>query len=508
MKVTKNMMRFKLINIVLQKFKKLIKGKKMSHNFKTIRVKEIEEKINLIETATNDGKNNLPRSASETFSNCENEAIIATDEVRNSEISEAVNYLNSIKNKVINSTAKLGQKNFYIDEFKNRINQTLTSAEGKLSNLKSAYTTQNNEVRNFKLENKLNREPKSLTVMNILIGIGVIVILFTVEAQLNATLLADALGGGKGAGLAASGAVAGLNVFVSFLVGYYCLKNFHHVRSVRKILAKTGLLIYLIFIAYLNWSLGAFRATHDGGGVSLKDRIMGTGSTSPIELGNELLPWTVELNFASFILIFVGLAFAIGSLIDGYLFNDPYPGYGSVGKDKNENEKEINRMREHLSSEINILFKSETKKTGEKRDEIINNTLRGDWVTNITALENTFEGYRRCAEELSFALDHAIGEYRSYNGMFRTDPEPKYWKDENGKVKTKYYELREEKRDPKIVFRDFAVLYLDKDQIEKKIESYQNKIQDESNDFINKLNSYNDDINKKIDDMRNRYELS
>ena len=125
----------------------------MSYTFTNVNVKQIEDKINLKENATNDGKNNLPRSTSETFSNCESEAIISADEFRNSQVSKAVEYLNSIKGKVIDSTAKLGQKNFYIDEFKNRIEQTLTAAEGKLSNLKSAYTTQNNEVRNFKLEN-------------------------------------------------------------------------------------------------------------------------------------------------------------------------------------------------------------------------------------------------------------------------------------------------------------------------------------------------------------------
>ena len=54
--------------------------------------------------------------------------------------------------------------------------------------------------------------------------------------------------------------------------------------------------------------------------------------------------------------------------------------------------------------------------------------------------------------------------------MFRTDSEPKYWKDDNGKVKTKYYELREEKRDPEKVFRDYAVLYMNKDQIEIKLQ--------------------------------------
>ena len=481
----------------------------MSYTFTNVNVRQIENKINLKENATNDGKNNLPRSASETFSNCENEAIISADEFRNSQISKAVDYLNSIKGKIIDSTSKLGQQHFYIDGFKNRIEQTLTAAEGKLSNLKSAYTTQNNEVRNFKLENKLNREPKSLTTFNIMIAMAVIAVLFYIELKVNANLLAPAMASGLKEGMAIAAAVAGLNVFVSFAVGFYALKNFHHVHSFRKNISKFGLSIYLIFITYLNWSLGAYRAIHEATGENLIDAIMGNNiSTGSAIVGNPALPWSVDLTFTSLILVFVGIGFALASLIDGYLFNDPYPGYGSAGKDRNENQKEINRMREHLSSEISTLFKNEIQKTGENRDIIINNTLRNSWVPNITALENTFEGYRRFADQLSFALDHTIGEYRSFNSMFRTDPEPKYWRNENGNIKTKFYELREEKVDPKIVFRDFAILYLDKDQIEKKIENYQNKIQDESNDYINKLNSYNEEVNKKIEDMRSRYDIS
>lgn len=503
------MMKFKLFRKALEIIRNILRGKKMSFIFTNVNVKQIEDKINLKETATNDGKNNLPRSNSETFSNCENEAIISADEFRNTQVSKAVDYLNSIKGKIIDSTAKLGQKNFYIDEFKNRIEQTLTAAEGKLSNLKSAYTTQNNEVRNFKLENKLNREPKSLTTFNIMIAMAVIGILFYIELQVNANLLAPAMASGLKEGMAIAAAVAGLNVFVSFAVGFYALKNFHHVQSLRKNISKFGLTIYLLFITYLNWSLGAYRAIHEATGENLIDAIMGNSSSSTsVIAGNPALPWSVDLTFTSLILVFVGIGFALASLIDGYLFNDPYPGYGSVGKERNENQKEINRMREHLSSEITTLFKNEIRKTGENRDLIINNTLRNSWVPSITALENTFEGYRRFAEQLSFALDHTIGEYRSFNGMFRTDAEPKYWKDQNGKVKTEYYKLKEEKIDPKLVFKDFAILYLDKDQIEKKIENYQNKVQDESNDFINKLNSYNEEINKKIEDMRSRYDIS
>jgi hypothetical protein len=502
-------MNYNFYKKVINYIKKVFRGKNMTYDFENVKVKQIEDKINLKETATNDGKNNLPRSSSETFSNCENEAIITADEFRNNQVSKAVDYLNSIKGKVIDSTAKLGQKNFYIDEFKNRIEQTLTAAEGKLSNLKSAYTTQNNEVRNFKLENKLNREPKSLTTFNILIAMGVIAVLFYIELQVNANLLAPAMASGLKEGLAIAAAVAGLNVFVSFAVGFYALKNFHHVQRIRRNISKFGLTIYLMFIIYLNWSLGAYRAIHEATGENLIDAIMGKSSvTTDAVVGNPAFPWSVDLTFTSLILVFVGIGFALASLIDGYLFNDPYPGYGSVGKDRNENQKEINRMREHLSSEITGLFKNEIRKTSENRDLIINTTLRKEWVPNITSLENTFEGYRRFANELSFALDHTIGEYRSFNSMFRTDSEPKYWRDDNGKVKTNYYELSDEKRNPEKVFRDFAILYLNKDQIEKKIEEYQNKIQDESNDFINKLNSYNEEINQKIEEMRSRYDIS
>ena len=70
------MMNFKFLRKLIYYLTVVFKGKNMTYDFENVKVKQIEDKINLIETATNDGKNNLPRSNSETFSNCENEAII------------------------------------------------------------------------------------------------------------------------------------------------------------------------------------------------------------------------------------------------------------------------------------------------------------------------------------------------------------------------------------------------------------------------------------------------
>ena len=73
------------------------------------------------------------------------------------------------------------------------------------------------------------------------------------------------------------------------------------------------------------------------------DVITGNDTSSSIAEGSASIPWSVDLTFTSLILVFVGIGFAIGSLIDGYLFNDPYPGYGSVGKDRRKGTGEHHR---------------------------------------------------------------------------------------------------------------------------------------------------------------------
>ena len=100
-----------------------------------------------------------------------------------------------------------------------------------------------------------------------------------------------------------------------------------------------------------------------------------------------------------------------------------------------------------------------------------------DWSKNITILENVFSNYRRFAKKIDDDLDHVIGEYRSLNNMFRKpNSEPQYWKDENGKIKTRYYNMPNSKLNPEEVFTDTAILYLNKDQIQKQMKEYQEKI--------------------------------
>ena len=85
----------------------------MSYDFENIKVKALEDKISL-ENATSDGKNNIQDQIPENFSICENEAIVYADEIRNDQVSKAASYLNSIKDKIIDSTANLDKKTFIL----------------------------------------------------------------------------------------------------------------------------------------------------------------------------------------------------------------------------------------------------------------------------------------------------------------------------------------------------------------------------------------------------------
>ena len=244
----------------------------------------------------------------------------------------------------------------FIDSFKNRVEQSLTTADGRLSNLKNSYDGQNEEVKHFKLTHDISRDPKSLTTLTLIGGILFAAALFFIEVRVNTKLLGPAMTGGESEGQGISFAVAALNVIISFLAGYFLVKNFNLKKCLKKTISKAILLFYSIFIIYLNWCLGAFRAIAEQ-----KGQVVQWGQTEAVvsqaaEFGNVLYPWTVSWSFYAAVLTCVGIGFALLSLLDGYFFDDTYPGYGSVGKNRNDNKKEITVELASVKDEAYIVF--------------------------------------------------------------------------------------------------------------------------------------------------------
>ena len=118
----------KLINEkIIGWLKSIFKGESMSFEFPTFKVAEIEAAINIKDQATTDGKNDLPRTSSRTFSNCENEAITKTDELRNKEVKRAAEYLKPKKKTISDCQSELDKKPYYIEQFENTVHISFSS---------------------------------------------------------------------------------------------------------------------------------------------------------------------------------------------------------------------------------------------------------------------------------------------------------------------------------------------------------------------------------------------
>ena len=75
-------------------------------------------------------------------------------------------------------------------------------------------------------------------------------------------------------------------------------------------------------------------------------------------------------------------------------------------------------------------------------------------------------------------------------------------------MRTRYYDLRPEKKDPEKVFPGYASLYLKKNEIEQGLEKYQNKITEEANQYLAELNNCQEETNKIVEDLISKYTIN
>ena len=122
---------------IYNKIKKILFGfNAMNFQFPNVKVKILEDKINISKNAQTDGKLNIPPSNSKHLSVCENEAIASADEFRATQVTKATNVLKDLQEKIRDSQSNLDQENFHVAQFKNEVNDQLINADSRLSNLK------------------------------------------------------------------------------------------------------------------------------------------------------------------------------------------------------------------------------------------------------------------------------------------------------------------------------------------------------------------------------------
>ena len=428
-------------------------------------VKKLEEKHDIEAVAKRDALIEEPNTNS-TGCVLENEIKQECDAYISDHTSRLRDHLEDVENYQNELSSYLKQDHFepIVNNLDSNFHNLANEKEIKLSDLKNNFTTYQEEQKQFQRYHQISREPNYATTKKTLKAFGLLAFLFIVEVILNGIMLKSALTGGAAEGIAVAASVAFLNVIATGLVGYHIFKNLTHLEKNKKIMYGFFAGIYTIFLIYINSCLGAYRSEsqkvfNSEYGADTAQKL------SPTEIqeifSNIITPWSgnIDYIFVGIILTFVGLTFAFISLMDGFTYNDTYPGYGNVGKKVNDYKDKIKNIFTSYAVDVPRLFTQHNKQLQNKFDGILNNELNY-WDANTNLIQKEFTAYTQKVDYAARQTEHIIEEYRDENKTVRKSDAPSFFN-------TKF-SLPVGLSDPKKVFPDISYHYISDEERENK----------------------------------------
>ena len=196
------------------------------------------------------------------------------------------------------------------------------------------------ELREFRRANNLMREANY--PLTGIYHFGVMVLILAVEAAINSGFFAAASPYGLSGGFTQALVISFINVAFSFIFGWKLLPLFHHIEPWRRGVGTIATAGYVLLIGALALITAHYRAaltlSPESADTYAYERIM----EDPMGIG----------AVASLFLIFVTLIIAVIGCMDGYTFDDPYPGYGQVYRSHMDSREDYEETREILRDAI------------------------------------------------------------------------------------------------------------------------------------------------------------
>jgi len=349
----------------------------------------------------------------------------------------------------------------------------LPKVKASLASDSHAFETQKNNYENFKKFHGLFLLPKNADPEETRFQMLILMGLFLVEFALNFYMIKSGGAVDLSAAVSISLGQTTINIISCYLLGKVVIGHLLHA----KILAKKTLVsmyvgLHVYVIAVINANMGIFR------NAIVKKSSMGgefggeKADISPIPMeGIEMLgtfkvfPWDkmTGLEVTDFIVVFMGLVFAVLAFLDGLKSDDSYPGYGHVYRGALKVKKKIIAQ----VKVINIAWNQCLKRFNVAQTEVSNNAYSSivTWSMETNSIEQVWGDYKKYIDELEEVYEGALKLYASTYNKFHSGE----------KVKLNAPLLDRDEFDLKAQFADVAQLHLD-DISRKKIEVEKNKI--------------------------------
>jgi len=209
--------------------------------------------------------------------------------------------------------------------------------------------------------------------------------------------------------------VASANVAFAFFWGYLAVPNMNSVNKTKKYLGIISIPTYLLIAISFNLFVAHYRDELSLSFEGANFRAISAFMETPFFLK----------DFDSFILFFIGLIISIVALIDGYKFDDKYPGYGRIYRRYKEAEKKYHQCCFNIVKSLHNLKNQSLKELQDlyensQKDYTHLNIL----LSNKNKLINLYEEHYR---HLEGVCDVVLKHYQHANKASRKTPPPQYF---------------------------------------------------------------------------------
>ncbi|MDE2730965.1 MAG: hypothetical protein OXI38_06195 [Bacteroidota bacterium] len=302
--------------------------------------------------------------------------------------------------------------------------QVVENGAHELEDLQRRAQDAQNDLTSFTAKNGLTREPKiTKDWMTSLIWIAIFLI---VETAINAVAflgLDNVPGGAMGAG----GEAFGISLINVGALGCAAGLLFRGTRARNLYMCSAawfGLIGVLLLAIVWNVAAGHYRDTLEGAAIppecleSLEDPANPTkaeiNAIAICRLRNE---GTSMAGFQAYLLFLMGLAFFGLATWKWWQIDDPYPGYGDIGREWTRNRDALDEKRATMLAELDQkLVVGRDKVQGVFKDPV------EQWHASVAALRERERLYRDHLESIGWSemeLKEVISMYRSANQQAR-----------------------------------------------------------------------------------------
>jgi hypothetical protein len=289
--------------------------------------------------------------------------------------------------------------------------------QNQLHTLLRAVGGREAEFREFRDRHCLSRLPKNISKGERTFALLLLVVFVLLESILNGMFFAEGSEAGLIGGVVQALVLSVLNVGVAALFAMYGLPLLFHRKGGVKLIGALVTLVFAVWLIGLNLAIGHFRDLF----------IAGAGSVQMAELLNRLTADPLLLGDAkSAILVLLGIALGLLAIIDVAAMRDLYPGYGTVGR---ERERAVEHYAEENAKSLAAMMQLRDQTVEDMSSAI--ELIRGGQFGMQEAIEGRsrlHHNYRSYLDHLAVVHERLIQRYRECNRRLRRGEAPLYFR--------------------------------------------------------------------------------